>query len=110
VKTVNGDVEASATGVVSASTVNGSVDIAMGRSNWPDDLAIETVNGGITITFIGDLNTEVSASTVNGSISSDWPLTVRGRFGPKRVNGTIGSGGRTLTLNTVNGSIELRRR
>jgi DUF4097 and DUF4098 domain-containing protein YvlB len=109
--TVNGDVEASATGVVRGGTVNGSVDFVMGAADWRDDLSVETVNGGISLTFLGTLDTEVEASTVNGSIESDWPLTVRGRFGPKRVNGTIGSGGgRTLTLSTVNGSIALRRR
>jgi DUF4097 and DUF4098 domain-containing protein YvlB len=110
-RTVNGSVEASSTGIVRAGSVNGSVELVMGRSDWSDELAVETVNGKITITFVGDLNTEVSASTVNGGISSDWPLTVRGRFGPKRVSGTIGNGGgRTLALSTVNGSIELRRR
>jgi hypothetical protein len=108
--TVNGDVEVSATGVVRGGTVNGSVDFVMGASDWRDDLSVETVNGGITLTFLGSLDTEVQASTVNGSIESDWPLTVRGRFGPKRVNGTIGNGGRSLSLNTVNGSITLRRR
>lgn len=109
-KTVNGSIEASSTGVIRASSVNGSVDLVMGRTDWRDELAIETVNGRIAITFVGDLNTEVSAATVNGGISSDWPLTVRGRFGPKRISGTIGSGGRRLALSTVNGSIELRRR
>ena len=109
-KTVNGSIDASSTGLVRANSVNGSVDIVMGRSDWRDELSVETVNGEIAFTFVGDLNTEVNAATVNGSISSDWPLTVRGRFGPKRVSGTIGNGGRTLALSTVNGSIELRRR
>jgi hypothetical protein len=34
---------------------------------------------------------------------------VIGRLGPRRLNGTIGSGGRRLELSTVNGSIRLRR-
>ena len=55
------------------------------------------------------MNTEVHGSTVKGGISTDWPLTVQGRFGPKRLNGTIGSGGRSLSLSTVNGSIALVR-
>jgi hypothetical protein len=108
--TVNGSIRVSAAGLVRASTVNGSVDVSMGRADWTDELEIETVNGGITIAFTDDLNAEVRASTVNGSISSDWPLTVRGRFSPKRLSGTVGDGGRTLTLGTVNGDIELRRR
>jgi hypothetical protein len=34
---------------------------------------------------------------------------VRGRFSARRFSGTIGSGGRHLRLETVNGSIRLRR-
>jgi hypothetical protein len=51
----------------------------------------------------------VRASTVNGQIVTDFPLTVTGRLGPRRVNGTIGSGGRRLELATVNGTIRLKR-
>jgi len=46
---------------------------------------------------------------VNGSIETDFPLTVTGRLGPRRVTGTIGNGGRRLALETVNGSIRLRK-
>jgi DUF4097 and DUF4098 domain-containing protein YvlB len=67
-----------------------------------------TVNGGITVEIPGDLDAEVEAATVNGGIETDFPITVRGRFTSKRMNGTIGRGGRTLELETVNGSIRLR--
>ena len=107
--TVNGDVRVETTGLAEASTVNGSIDVTMGRANWTDDLSFSTVNGGITLLLPANLQTEVSASTVNGSLTSDWPMTVKGRWGPKRMNGTIGSGGRELSLSTVNGDIELRR-
>jgi hypothetical protein len=36
-------------------------------------------------------------------------LTITGRFGHRRLNGTIGNGGRRLELSTVNGSIKLRK-
>ena len=36
-------------------------------------------------------------------------MTVRGRWGPKHMNGKIGNGGRQLALETVNGDIELRK-
>ncbi|MGH7577379.1 MAG: DUF4097 family beta strand repeat-containing protein [Longimicrobiales bacterium] len=109
-RTVNGSVTATTTGIARASTVNGSIDVALGRSDWSGELEYETVNGAITVALSGEVNTEVSATTVNGGISTDFPLTIRGRFGPKRINGTIGSGGRTLSLSTVNGSLTLRRR
>ncbi len=46
---------------------------------------------------------------MNGSIESDFPVTVRGRFSPRHLRGTIGDGGRTLNIKTVNGSVEVRR-
>lgn len=107
--TVNGGVRVETTGLARASTVNGNVDVIMGRSNWNEDLEFSTVNGSVEVTIPGNVNTEVHASMVNGSFSSDWPLTVKGKWGPKRVNGTIGNGGRELELSTVNGNIELRR-
>lgn len=107
--TVNGSVRVSTTGLAEASTVNGSVYAEMGRANWNDELEFSTVNGGITLIMPGKLDTEVRASTVNGEIESDYPLTISGKFGPRRVRGTIGAGGRTLNLSTVNGEIRLRK-
>ena len=108
--TVNGDVDISTSGIAEANTVNGSITASIGRSDWSGSLEFETVNGSIELEFTGPLNTEVHASTVNGGISTDFPLTIQGRFGPKRLNGTVGSGGRTLSISTVNGEIELRKR
>jgi DUF4097 and DUF4098 domain-containing protein YvlB len=108
-ETVNGSVRVSTTGLAQAKTVNGSITVRMGRANWSESLAFATVNGAITLELPDNLSADVSASTVNGSLSSDWPMTVRGRWGPKHMNGKIGGGGRELTLETVNGDIELRR-
>src|SRR3954470_18440207 len=107
--TVNGSVRVSTTGLAEASTVNGSVYAQMGRSDWTSDLEFSTVNGGITLILPGKLDTEVRASTVNGDIESDWPLTITGRFNNRRVRGTIGAGGRGLSLSTVNGEIRLKK-
>jgi hypothetical protein len=108
-RTVNGAVKLSTAGPAHAETVNGSIEAAIGRSDWRDALVFETVNGSINVTVSGDLHSHVSASTVNGSINTDFPLTVQGRFGPRSVNGTVGNGGRSLQMKTVNGAIHLRR-
>ncbi|HWC72554.1 MAG TPA: DUF4097 family beta strand repeat-containing protein [Gemmatimonadales bacterium] len=107
--TVNGSVRVSTTGLAEASTVNGSVYAEFGRANWEDELEFSTVNGGITLVMPGKIDTEVRASTVNGEIESDYPLTITGKFGPRKLRGTIGAGGRTLNLSTVNGEIRLRK-
>ena len=106
---VNGSVRVSTTGLAEASTVNGSVYAEMGRADWTNDLEFSTVNGGITLVIPGKLDTEIRASTVNGDIETDWPLTISGRFSNRRIRGTIGAGGRGLNLSTVNGEIRLKK-
>jgi DUF4097 and DUF4098 domain-containing protein YvlB len=107
--TVNGGVEVSTNGLAEASTVNGSIEARVGRADWRGAIDFSTVNGSITVTLPEGLDAEVTASTVNGHLQSDFPLRVEGRFSPRRLTGTIGDGGRQLKLKTVNGSIELRR-
>ena len=107
--TVNGSINLSTTGYAEATTVNGSITAGLGRADWPDAAEFNTVNGSITLTLPPALSTEVRAETVNGDIESDFPLMVSGRFGPRRLNGTIGNGGRRLELRTVNGGIHLRK-
>ena len=109
VSTVNGDVRVVAAGVVRASTVNGSVDVSMGKADWTGKVELSTVNGSIRATFPATFSAIVNGSTVNGSIESEFPLTVQGKFGPRSIHGTIGAGGRTLDLETVNGSITIAK-
>lgn len=110
VGTVNGSVDVSTTGMAEATTVNGSIRASMGRADWSGTMEFSTVNGGITLEVPDGFGADVEASTVNGDMESDFPLTVRGRFNNRRFRGTIGDGGRSLELRTVNGDIRLLRR
>jgi DUF4097 and DUF4098 domain-containing protein YvlB len=107
--TVNGDVEVTTTGLARAKTVNGSITAVMDRADWSDDLEFKTVNGSIDVTMPASLSAEVEVKTLNGAISSDFPLTIRGTFSRRHMSGTIGGGGRSLQLETVNGSVNIRR-
>jgi DUF4097 and DUF4098 domain-containing protein YvlB len=107
--TVNGDVDVSTRGIAEASTVNGSIRASLGRADWTGTMSFSTVNGGITLDVPGSLAADIEAKTVNGSIDTDFPITVRGRFGSRTLRGTIGGGGRDLEIETVNGSIRLRK-
>lgn len=110
VSTVNGGIEVAASGTVEATTVNGSIKARAGSASWSGTLDFTTVNGSISLTLPAGVNASVSAETVNGGFSSDFPLTVEpGEWGPKRVSGTIGSGGGRLNLETVNGGISIRK-
>lgn len=109
VETVNGGIDVAASGTVEARTVNGSIQATAGRPSWNGTLDFQTVNGSIALTLPAGASALISAETVNGDFSSDFPLTVEaGRWGPKRVRGTIGAGGGRLSLKTVNGGITIR--
>jgi len=107
--TVNGSINVTTSGIVEAQTVNGRIDARIGRSDWTGTLEFHTVNGGITITAPADLSTDLDASAVNGGIESDFPVTVSGRMDRQNLRGRIGSGGRQLELETVNGGIKIRK-
>jgi DUF4097 and DUF4098 domain-containing protein YvlB len=104
---VNGSVRLTTTGLAVASTVNGSVNVSMGRADWPNGASFKTVNGGITLTLPSVFDAELRAEVLNGNIRSEFPVTVTGQVSPRRLSGRIGGGGHDLNLSTVNGSITL---
>src|SRR5215471_4852786 len=106
--TVNGSVTFSTTGEGRAKTVNGSIRGEMGQAAWSGTLDMSTVNGGIVLTLPGNLNTDLKITTVNGDIQTDFPVTVSGTISRRKLEGTIGAGGRLLSLGTVNGSVILK--
>lgn len=111
VSSVNGSIEVETDGFAEAHTVNGSIDAWIGATDWDGPLSFHTVNGGITVRLPSGTAADITAETVNGDLTSDFPLTVRGSFriGMRKLEGQIGGGGEKLELRTVNGSIQLRR-
>ncbi len=108
-RTVNGGVTARSTGgPVSAETVNGSINVRT-ASLTDDHSSYKTVNGSITVELAASSNVNLDMSTVNGSVSSDYPITIEGTISRKHIRGTMGTGGPTVRLSTVNGSIRLRK-
>lgn len=107
--TVNGDVGISCNGVGRAKTVNGSVEVAMYSVESDESLAFETVNGSVSLTLPANANADLRAGVLNGEIDSEFPLTVKGKWGPKQASATLGSGGLGLELKTVNGDIKLTK-
>jgi DUF4097 and DUF4098 domain-containing protein YvlB len=107
-RTVNGRVEISTTGIASAKTVNGAIDVSFGTAVWTEPLEFSTVNGSITVKAPPAIDAQVKAEMMNGSFSSELPLAVQtSHNGGRRITGVIGNGGRELSLHTLNGSIHL---
>jgi DUF4097 and DUF4098 domain-containing protein YvlB len=110
INTVNGDIRFDGIGASTLETVNGRVIGAFTGAAWDGTMSVETVNGSVDLTFPADLSAEVSGEMVNGSVTSAFPITIEKGWGPKSFNGRIGAGGRKLTIETVNGTISLKKR
>lgn len=111
VTTVSGDIDVSASGVVEAKTVSGSIDARMGSARPGRDLGFKTVSGSITLYVPADFQADFEASTVSGEIESDFPVRVkRRRWVGVDADGRIGQGSsHALSMETVSGSIALLR-
>jgi DUF4097 and DUF4098 domain-containing protein YvlB len=128
VSTGNGDVQVeSARGPVRVSTGNGRVFVATGSGpvnvttgngditarvrTLPADAAMTMTSGSgsIRVTLPSDFNGQLDASTGNGSLRSEFDISIIGRIDPRHIRGTIGRGGPLLRLQTGNGSVELRK-
>ncbi len=111
-RTVSGDIYVSTSDLADAVTVSGSIEVAMGRADWSGDLEFHTVSGDITISFPESLNTKIEFESLSGDMDSDFPITItsrRNRWIGGRISGTIGEGGRSLSLKTVSGDVRLQR-
>lgn len=109
-ESVNGTLRVSTAGPASARTVNGSIEASVGRADGEGDMEFRTVNGSITLAVPAGLDARVRASTMSGSISTDFPLEIReSGSGGANLDDRLGDGGGELRLETVNGGIELRR-
>jgi len=105
---VNGKLRAlDLAGTADLATVNGAVEANYASLNNVREITLKSVNGSIDLLLPQSPNADVSASSVNGGISTDFPLTVKGHFVGKSMSGTLGSGGVKIELNNVNGSIHI---
>ena len=105
-RTVNGNITLATGGHARAKTVNGSVRAEFGSADWEGEAAFETVNGSVTLTVPASIDADVRIRTTNGSIRTDLPITVT-NSGRRRLDGTLGAGGRELRVRATNGSVRL---
>lgn len=111
-ESVNGDLEVSdLAGDVGLSTVNGGIEAEFSRLEDQQHVKVETVNGRVTIDLPGNADVDISADTLNGGINAnDFGLEADKGFVGSDLNGKIGNGGARLNIDTVNGSIKIRRK
>ena len=110
-ESVNGDLTIrDLEGDVALATVNGGVDAEFTKCEGQQRMKAETVNGRVTITLPEDADVQVSADTLNGGINGrDFGLVTDKGFVGSDLNGKIGDGNARLNIDTVNGSIKIRK-
>jgi tRNA A-37 threonylcarbamoyl transferase component Bud32 len=109
---VNGRLQVQgAAGDLKLSTVNGQVDAQLVSLNSGQSVSLDAVNGHLEATLPVNASAEVTANTLNGGLSSEFPsLVVKKEFPVGRhLNGILGKGGAQVRASTVNGGISFRQ-
>lgn len=92
-------------------TQNGGVQVSLQGARWDGEgLEVETQNGGINVRLPDGYAAHVETSTVNGRISTDFPVTVVGQIDRRHLTADLNGGGATLKLTTTNGGVSIRKR
>ncbi len=120
-----GEVEASAqlnggifikdvAGPVTADALNGSLDIIFTKVNQETPISLYTTNGALDVTIPSSTPANLSLSSINGEIYTNFDLKVPEKGGlkavyAKKVRGAINSGGVNIQLKSTNGNIYLRK-
>ncbi|HME09578.1 MAG TPA: DUF4097 family beta strand repeat-containing protein [Bryobacteraceae bacterium] len=115
-RTTNGKIDArlsdpAADSTVRLETSNGHVELRLDGKNVPD-VHVRSSNSGIVLYLPASANARVQAHTTGGSIRSDFAgvSSERESRHSQDAEGTIGTGGHILDLETRNGSIEILKR
>jgi hypothetical protein len=97
-------------GDVRAHTQNGSLQVRLAGNRWDGTgLDARTQNGSVRLAIPENYSAQLETGTVNGRVSTDFPITVRGNIS-RQMNFAIGGGGPTIRATTTNGSVTIARR
>ncbi|MEV6161494.1 DUF4097 family beta strand repeat-containing protein [Streptomyces sp. NPDC052052] len=96
---------------VRGDSVSGDMTLDLGPAGKPTDIQLATVSGGLAIRLPHPADATVEANTTSGTVSNGFEdLRVSGRWGSKKITGTLGTGAGKLKATTISGSIALLRR
>jgi VWFA-related protein len=91
----------------SASLVVRGAEGGVSVEGLPRSLSVETGAGGISLRLPPSAGTDLSARAVEGSISSQVPVTFFGALDAHSLDGKTGQGGAPVILRSASGSIEI---
>ena len=90
-------------------SISGGVNATL-TSLSPEGIQIKSVSGSIEIGFKSDVNADFNAQNVSGDVFLDIPnVTRESEENSSNVRARIGAGGTPITIQSVSGSIRLKR-
>jgi len=92
---------------VTLGTVTGGISLDIEKIEGDGDIDVSVITGAIKIYLPDSFAGDVKLGTVTGRVSSDFPITIRGTIGRKRIRGTIGDGSMSLDASAVTGSVRI---
>ncbi len=108
INSMNGRINATdLTGDTDLGTMNGAITASFSSIKSGQSIRLDTMNGSCRLNVPHDLSANFHASSMNGSVSCDLPITLE-KSGRHSLRGTIGQGGATITLHSMNGGLSLR--
>ena len=87
----------------------GSLDLRQAELTPGGMMRLRVFNGPLRVRFARPPSSgRILAVTLNGTITSDVPLTMKDRFGPRFGETTIGSGDPVMSVDVVKGDITIK--
>lgn len=111
-ESVNGNLDLSdLANDVKMSTVNGRIRAVFAECKGRQRVKAETVNGSVVLLLPTDTDAAVNVDTLNGHIDADdFDLDADKGFVGSDLDGKIGNGNASISVDTVNGSVKINRR
>lgn len=109
-ETMNGRISAAGlTGDAELDTMNGRITASFDRLAAGQKVSVDTMNGQCEVLVPADASARVAASSMNGRVSSELPMTVE-KSSRRSLHGSLGKGEGSLSLDSMNGSLSIRAR
>lgn len=98
-------------GTANAKSTSGNVEVEIVSLEGAGNMDFGSVSGDVRVKLPGNLDAEVSLSTMSGDLKTDFPLTIeKSKHGAgQKANGRLGGGARNLKMSTVSGDLSLLR-
>jgi len=110
-ESVNGKLQVKgAVSDVDADTVNGNIDVSFARMGAGQKISMDAVNGRIVLRLPADASAQIDAETLNGSIDAgDFGLHADDGYVGHELDSKIGGGDARITIDTVNGTVTIKK-